>query len=158
MVGVGAVLCCCQCCCTDLANTCTQILGPQKLTKINYFILEVCFLVLVILMLVLFNLLQGWVSLSPTQIITRLCCSLLVLFLTMLLIVLCHNSCARLINEGLFVVKYFMVALLFIGSLFIPNEFFIVVFEIAKWLSIIYLFIQSIIFIDLAYIAGHRLL
>ena len=111
----------------------------------------------VILVLALFNLLQGWVSLSPTQIITRLCCSLLILFLSMLLTVVCHNSCSRLVNEGCFGAKYAMVALMFIGSLFVTNEVFIVVFEIAKYLSILYLLIQSIILIDLAYIAGRKL-
>ena len=128
MSATGAALCCCSCCCADLGETCRRLIGPQKITKFNYFLLVFGFVVPVMLVVVLFNFLQSWLSLSPTQLLTRLSFALLVLFLLMFLIMLCHNSCAMILNEGIFGIKYLLVAVLFITSFFLPNDIFVTYF------------------------------
>jgi hypothetical protein len=61
------------------------------------------------------------------------------------------------LNEGLFTVKFILVCLLFVASLFIANSFFGVYAEGARVLSLGYMLIQSIILIDIFYILGRAL-
>lgn len=72
----------------------------------------------------------------------------------MLLFMLCKSRLSMVVNESLFTIKYVFLIALFIASLFINKNFFEVYSSVAKYLSIIYMLLQSIILIDLAYIAG----
>lgn len=69
----------------------------------------------------------------------------------MTLIMLCRNICAQVINEGLFLFKYLLVIGLFVGFLFVSNSVFEDYATATKYISIIYMVVQSIILIDLFY-------
>ena len=56
--------------------------------------------------------------------IYRMSLSILCLFMLMMVISLCRNRLAMVINEGLFCVKYLVVSALFIGFLWIRNNVF----------------------------------
>lgn len=75
----------------------------------------------------------------------------------MLLFVLPRARCSMVVNEGCFCLKYLLVVGLFIGSLWINNQVFADYSTAAKYISIFYMILQSIILIDLFYLAGIRL-
>jgi hypothetical protein len=55
----------------------------------------------------------------------RLSFSLLLLYLLLAIIMLCRNRCSKVINEGLFFIKYLMVVGMIIGFLFVNNQVFL---------------------------------
>lgn len=61
------------------------------------------------------------------------------------------------VNEGLFTVKFIVLAALFVGSLFVSSGFFEGYAQVARGLSLAYMLIQSIILIDIFYILGRSL-
>lgn len=89
--------------------------------------------------------------------IFRLSFCLLCLFFLMLLFMLPRARLSMIINEGCFFVKYMFVLGLFIGTLWISNEVFNTYSKAAQVISIFYMVIQSIIIIDLFYLAGIRM-
>ena len=84
--------------------------------------------------------------------------SILCLFLLMMLMMLCRNRLAMVVNEGLFCVKYLLVTGLFIGFLWIKNNVFDSYSEASQYISIGFMVLQSIILIDLFYLAGIKLI
>lgn len=54
----------------------------------------------------------------------RLSMALLMLYILLLLIMLCRNRISKVVNEGLFLVKYCLVVGAFIGLLFVQNKIF----------------------------------
>lgn len=70
----------------------------------------------------------------------------------MTVFMLCRNLCSQVLNEGLFLFKYLFVLGVFIGFLFVSNSFFWDYAIAAKYISIVYMVIQSIILIDLFYL------
>jgi len=64
---------------------------------------------------------------------------------------LCRNICSQVLNEGLFCFKYLFVVGVFIGFLFVNNSVFEDYAIAAKYISIIYMVLQSLILIDLFY-------
>lgn len=153
----GAMVCCC-CCCSEIGAACKRLIGPRKLTKINYLIVMFGLILPIILLAYLLQTLTiiKWINFTPS-IIARTSFVLFLLFLSMFLIALCRNRVAMIINEGLFTVKYMLCAILLIGSLFMGNDFFIAYSNVAKFISFVYIVLQSIILIDLSYIFGGRL-
>lgn len=75
----------------------------------------------------------------------------------MLRIIACKNKVSMVINEGLFTVKYIIIVVLFIVSLFLSSNIFEVYSHIARIVSLLYMAIQSVILIDLFYIGGVQL-
>jgi hypothetical protein len=75
----------------------------------------------------------------------------------MLVIILCKNRVSMVLNEGLFTLKYMLIVGFFLLSLFLSNSVFETYSNIAKVLSLVYMLIQSVVIIDLFYIAGIRL-
>lgn len=75
----------------------------------------------------------------------------------MMLVMLCRNRIAMVVNEGLFCVKYLLVSGLFIGFLWINNEVFESYSTVSSYVSILFMVLQSIILIDLFYLAGIKL-
>jgi hypothetical protein len=61
------------------------------------------------------------------------------------------------LNEGLFTVKFILVGLLFVGSLFVSNFLFERYAQGARVMSLGYMLMQSIILIDIFYILGRAL-
>ena len=76
----------------------------------------------------------------------------------MMLMMLCRNRLAMVVNEGLFCVKYLLVTGLFIGFLWIKNNVFDSYSEASQYISIGFMVLQSIILIDLFYLAGIKLI
>lgn len=60
-------------------------------------------------------------------------------------------------NEGLFFFKYCFVVTLFIALLWVSNDVFTAYATASQYISIIFMVIQSIILIDLFYLAGIKL-
>jgi len=90
-------------------------------------------------------------------VIARTSVALLCFFALMLIIMLFRNKISQIINEGLFTFKYILVVGLFIGSLFISETFFQGYSAVAKYVSILYMVLQSIMLIDLFYLSGSTL-
>lgn len=61
-----------------------------------------------------------------------------------MMVMVCRNKCAMVINEGLFFVKYVLVLGIFIGFLWIPNSTFLDYAEASKYLSIAFMILQVI--------------
>ena len=89
--------------------------------------------------------------------IFRLSLCLFCLFGLMLLATLTRTRFSMVFNEGCFCFKYMLVAGLFVGSLWIDNDVFSSFSSAAQYISIGYMAIQSIILIDLFYLAGIKL-
>lgn len=49
----------------------------------------------------------------------------MIMFLLLCLIMICRNRIARVINEGLFFIKYLLIVGMFIGFLFVNNTVFL---------------------------------
>lgn len=64
MLTEGAILCCC-CCCGEIGSACKRLLGPRKVTKLNYLIIVLAFIVPVLLLTYLLDLLVKWANLTP---------------------------------------------------------------------------------------------
>ena len=61
----GALLCCCSCC-GEVGNACKRLLGPQKVTKINYIFILLGFLIPIVLLTLLLSTFSKWIDLNPT--------------------------------------------------------------------------------------------
>lgn len=75
----------------------------------------------------------------------------------MMVFILCKNRVSMIINEGLFTVKYLLIVGFFILSLFLSSSVFVFYSQFARIVSLAYMLIQSVIVIDLFYIAGTKL-
>lgn len=75
----------------------------------------------------------------------------------MIVLMLCRNKCSQVLNEGLFCFKYLLVVGVFIGLLFVDNSVFEDYAIASKYISIIYMILQSIILIDLFYMFSIKL-
>jgi hypothetical protein len=80
--------------------------------------------------------------------------ALFVLFLILFLLMLLKNKVSQVINEGLFCVKYLILWILFVLSFLLPNGVLNVYALISEISSIGYLVIQTVILIDLSYLAA----
>lgn len=91
------------------------------------------------------------------MVVFRISLSLLILFVLMLLFMLIRGRISMIINEGCFFIKYVIVVGLMIGFLWVQDNVFDSYSEVCKYFSIFYMFLQSIILIDLFYLAGIKL-
>lgn len=92
-----------------------------------------------------------------SQVVARSSLSILIVFLIMMVFILCKNRVSMIINEGLFTVKYLLIVGFFILSLFLSSSVFVFYSQFARIVSLAYMLIQSVIVIDLFYIAGTKL-
>ena len=92
-----------------------------------------------------------------SQVVARSSLSILMVFLIMMVFILCKNRVSMIVNEGLFTVKYLLIVGLFILSLFLNSSVFVFYSQFARIVSLAYMLIQSVIVIDLFYIAGTKL-
>ena len=136
-------------------------MGPRKLTKLNYLFVVIGFMLTIVAVTLILHLVQSIINLSfGTDIFQSskgISFSLLILFLIMLLIIQCHNRISMVINEGLFTVKYLFLIVLYIVMLFLGSSIFPIYEIVAKYASVLYMILQSIILIDLFYIFGKKL-
>lgn len=72
----------------------------------------------------------------------RLSLSLLCMFFILMLLMVCRNKCAMIINEGLFFIKYVFVVCIFIAFLWVPNSMFIDYADASKYISIFFMVLQ----------------
>lgn len=91
------------------------------------------------------------------SVVFRLSLSLLALFVIMFIIMLFRARLSMIINEGCFCLKYLLVVGAMIGFLWVNDQIFYNFAEFCKWASILYMALQSIILIDLFYLAGIKL-
>lgn len=63
-----------------------------------------------------------------------------------------RGSFAKLMNEGCWALKILLIIAMFIGTLWIPNSFYVVYRDIAEGVSFVYLLFQFIFIIDFAYL------
>lgn len=87
----------------------------------------------------------------------RLSLSLLILFGLMLIFMLFRSRLSMVVNEGCFCFKYLLVIGALIGFLWVDDTVFNNFSEFSKYASILYMLLQSIILIDLFYLAGIKL-
>lgn len=80
--------------------------------------------------------------------------ALALMFALIFVCMFCRNKFSKEINEGLWCFKASLVIIVFISFLFVSNSFFDGYADFAKVLSGLYLFYQTIIFIDLFYLWG----
>lgn len=71
MLAEGVTLCCC-CCCGEIGSACRRLLGPRRVTKINYLIMVLAFVLPVMLFTYLIDILAKWVHMSPGYYVTYL--------------------------------------------------------------------------------------
>lgn len=64
---------------------------------------------------------------------------------------------SMVINEGCFCIKYIITVGIVIGFLWVNDQIFYNFAQFSKWASIFYMLLQSIILIDLFYLAGIKL-
>ena len=88
-----------------------------------------------------YNLLLSMSCLGAST-VYRFSLSLLIIFLILCLVMICRNRIARVINEGLFFIKYLIIVGIFIGFLFVNNTIFLSYGEACKGLGIVYMLIQ----------------
>lgn len=69
MLAEGVTVCCC-CCCAEIGSACRRLLGTRKVTKINYLIMVLAFVVPLMLAVYLLELLGNWLHLSPGYLTT----------------------------------------------------------------------------------------
>lgn len=141
---------CFTCCCQECAEGCRRMLGMEKVTKISYIMLILAFTIPSILLFFLLSKWQSFTSYFSAYIkcpqssgsdryssaylsfgcigqsfVFRLSLALLLLFVLMLLITLCRNRLAMVINEGCFCAKYLLVLGLVVAFLWVSNQFFL---------------------------------
>ena len=179
---MGAACCCISCCCGDCAEGCKKWLGPEKVTKLFYFVLVIVFVIPAIFVLFFLN---RWTAFKEyfgdwfncpdssgdgayifvnlrfacigSSAIFRLSLCLLILFFFMMVLMLPRKRCSMIVNEMCFCVKYLAVVGLFIGSLWINNSVFKDYSNACRYISILFMILQTIILIDLFYLAGIRM-
>lgn len=83
--------------------------------------------------------------------IYRLSASLMLLHVFTMLACLERGAFAKTVNEGCWLFKIFILIGMFIGSLWIPNGYFVFYLEIAEWASLVYLLAQLVLIIDFAF-------
>lgn len=136
-------------------------MGPRKLTKLNYLMITIGFILTVVLVNLILQLTKSIINIfNITDIFQSskgISFSLLTMFLIMLLIIQCHNRISMVFNEGLFTVKYLFLLIIYIVTLFVGSKIFPVYEIVAKYIAIVYMILQSIILIDLFYIFGIKL-
>jgi len=64
------------------------------------------------------------------------------LYLLLVLVMLCRNRLARVINEMLFFVKYLLVLGGFVALLYIPNEVIVGYARISQYVGVVFLVLQ----------------
>ena len=69
----------------------------------------------------------------------------------MFIVCLLRNEMASKFNEGLWCIKFLLVAGLLIGSLWINNDFYIGYLKFAQWVSWIFLAFQAMLMLIVAY-------
>lgn len=74
----------------------------------------------------------------------RLSLSLLCLFFVLMLLMVCRNRCAMVLNEGIFCIKYMFVVALFIVFLWVPNSVFIDYADASKYISVGFMVLQVV--------------
>lgn len=79
----------------------------------------------------------------------RLSFSLLMLYLTLVLIMLCRNRFSKVVNEGLYFIKYCLVVGMFIGFLYITTDMFMEYGAVCKYIGLVFLVLQVFIRVDL---------
>jgi hypothetical protein len=70
---------------------------------------------------------------------------------------LCRLRFSMVVNEGCFFIKYIFVVGIMIGFLWVDEQIFANFAQFCKGASIVYMILQSIILIDLCYLAGIKL-
>lgn len=69
MLAEGVTLCCC-CCCAEIGSACRRLLGERRVTKINYLMMVLLFVLPVMLGTWLVGLLGNYLHLAPGYTIT----------------------------------------------------------------------------------------
>lgn len=83
--------------------------------------------------------------------------ALLILFALMFFCMLLRSRISMIFNEGCFFFKYILVVGLTIGFLWVKDDVFETFAHVCQYISILYMLIQTIILIDLFYLAGIKL-
>ena len=134
--------------------------------KVGYGLLALIFAILLALAMFVFsdwiNFVASWVGCVGSTTSKSLCVGVhsafrlsgcFVLFhILIALSCLTRDGFSKCVNEGLWGLKMFFIAGLFAGSLFIPNEYWLVYSRVAQWASLVYLFFQMVSVIDALYL------
>lgn len=74
----------------------------------------------------------------------RLSMALLILYFAIMCVMVCRNRLSKVVNEGLFFIKYILVVGAFIGLLFVPNSVFMGYGFVCKIIGLVFLVLQVI--------------
>ena len=135
----GQAACCAgQMCCSCLCGLCAKAGVPSKnFSKLGYVFFQLSWMVIAIVML----LAKGLVDYFPSSLqcpteagggsfcfgpsaIVRISFALAVFHVVIFFIILFRSTMAAIVHDGCWGVKYLLVLAMFIGSLWIPNDFF----------------------------------
>jgi hypothetical protein len=86
-----------------------------------------------------------------TSAIIRMTFVLACFHLLVLLIILARNSCAAMFHDGFWLLKFLFVLVFFIGSTWIPIEFFQGYMSFARVVSIFFLIYQALLMLVVSY-------
>lgn len=168
----NGICCCLQCCCKELFETLSKLLGKNSFIKVMYCVVYATF---VGILLGAFVFLRDWgwfmdyvargISCNKGddfdcitvalvfRIVTAISLFIIILLLTLSL---CTVRISYILNEGLFFSKFVLIAILFIILLQFDNTILQHLSTLYQYTSYIFLLCQGIIIIDLGYLWGIR--
>lgn len=166
---VGSAICCAGACCCKLLCIPAKAAGvaAKNFAKIGYVVFAISWLLLVICLMYLFNWIfdmSGWFGFecpeslgggsacAGASALIRISWALAIFHIIMLVVVSLRNSCAAAFHDGCWGVKFLMVAGIFVGSLWIPNDPVMNGYmEFARIISVLFLMYQALLILVVAY-------
>jgi hypothetical protein len=100
---------------------------------------------------------DGSSCLGPSAII-RMSFVLACFHLVVFFVILARNTAAAVFHDGCWMTKFVLILVAFSGSLWIPNSFFLGYMDFTRYVSIIFLLVQGMLMLIVAYKINERLI
>lgn len=163
----GAAVCCTgRMCCSCLCAPCARMgITPKNFSKIGYICFQLFWVIIAISLLFLARHLvsilpsfmqcpessgDGTACLGPSAII-RMSFILAIFHTLVMCVILARNTAASIFHDGCWGTKFLIVFLGFCVSLYIPNSFFHGYMDFSRYVSMIFLILQAMLMLIVAY-------
>lgn len=164
----GSALCCagqlcCSCLCAPLKAAGVQ---AKQFSKIGYVVFDLIWILISITLMYTAYKLVDWQPLSALKcpdsaggaancmgpsVIIRMSFVLATMHVIVFLIATTRGTVAAIFHDGCWGTKFLYVLAFFIGSIWIPNWFFVGYLTFAKYVSFFFLFMQGMLMLMVAY-------
>ena len=165
---IGSAICCAGAACCKVLCLPAKAAGvaAKNFAKIGYVVFSVCWIILVICLMYLFNWIFGWTdafgvgcpeeiggaSCAGASALIRISWALALFHVFMLFIVALRTSWAAAFHDGCWGVKFIVVAALWISSLWIPNDPVMNGYmSFSRIISVVFLMYQALLILVVAY-------